>query len=115
MANVTKHGAKRMKERLGLQKKAINRHADIALEKGLTHAMCKGNLKRYIDGLYLKHKTGFNYRIYNHSVYMFTFDTHKLITTIPLPQSLHKLADTIQKQKERDAHERTDNTQHSKA
>lgn len=100
MATVTKHGAKRIKERLGLPKKAVEKNAAMALEHGLSHSECKGDLKRYIDGLYFQHGSGSKYRIYNHHIYCFTFNTNKLITTMDLPPKLHKLADKLQKRKD---------------
>ena len=46
---VTRHGEKRSRERMGLKKKAVDRNAMIALEKGLKHGETCGGLKRYLD------------------------------------------------------------------
>lgn len=100
MASMTKHGAKRMKKRLGITKQAAEKNAAMALEHGLSHSECKGDLKRYIDSLYFRNGSGSKYRIYNHHVYCFTFRTDKLITAMDLPPKLHKLADKLQKRKD---------------
>ncbi len=101
MADLTKHGAKRVKERLNIPKKAAGKNAELAFEKGLRHSECKGDLKRYIARLYFQHGAGSDYRVYNHYVYCFTFKEHKLKTAMALPQGLHKLADKLQAKKEK--------------
>lgn len=104
MAYASKHAKTKTKERLGLSKNIADKNADKAFEHGLRHGDCKGGLKRYIDGLYLRYKRGSDYRIYNHHVYLFDVHTNKLITVIDLPQSLCKLADKLQaKRKENEA------------
>lgn len=45
MVKVTEHAIQRSKERCGLNKKAAERMAEVAWEKGLTHAECTGKLK----------------------------------------------------------------------
>ncbi len=100
MADVrmTNHGIKRTKERVGLSKKIADKNAEKALEFGITHAETKGNLKRFLDKLYLSTGKANNMRVYHHHVYCFQNKT--LITVINLPASLCKLADQIQKEKE---------------
>ena len=85
--NVTNHASKRIKERCGLPKKAVDRNAMIALEKGLTHKDCTGSLKKYVDYLILSHKKGANIHLYGNHVYIFKSDI--LITVLQLPNS-HK-------------------------
>lgn len=94
-AIVTKHAKKRAKDRLGVKKKIANKIADRALEHGITHSMAKGNLRGYLDKLYLKHKCANNLRVYNRKVYL--FDRDVLITIINLPNNLISIADKIQK------------------
>lgn len=94
--NVTKHAVKRMKEKNGLPKKSSKRIAQKALEFGIKHSDSRGKLRRYMDGLFLRHGQGNNNRIYNDSVYIFQGD--KLITSFHLDNSLIPLARKIQKQ-----------------
>lgn len=94
-AIVTNHAKQRTKERLGLSKKIADKVAAKALEHGVSHSSAKGNLKHYLDKLYLKHKTANNLRVYNRKVYI--FNGNILITVINLPNSLIKTADKLQK------------------
>lgn len=100
MAEASKHGKNRTKERLGLSKKDADKNAQKALENGISHAECKGNLKRYIDKLCLQQKKGCKYRVYHRYIYCFDTRTDVLITVMSLPQNLYKLADTLQKKKD---------------
>jgi hypothetical protein len=100
MMNVTNHARDRIKERSGLPKKAIDRNAEKALEKGLRHAECSGRLKRYFDYLYLKHNKGSNIRIYNNHVYIFT--NKYLITVLPLPGEHRHTAQKLLKKRKAD-------------
>jgi len=85
--NITDHAYKRIKERCGLPKKAVERNAMLALEKGLTHQESTGSLRRYFDYLFLSHKKGANIRLYGNHVYIFT--TENLVTVLQLPNA-HK-------------------------
>lgn len=49
---------------------------------------------KYLDGIFLRNYRPTNMRVYNHSTYLFR-DT-KLITVLPLPRNLWKLADKLQ-------------------
>ena len=93
MANVTHHANKRMRERVGIPKRAIDRYAENALDNGLTHADCKGSLKRYIDSLYFRNHDANNIRIYNGNVYIFHDDV--LITVLKLPKKYRKVERSI--------------------
>lgn len=94
-AIVTDHAKQRTKDRLGVSKKLADKIANKALEHGVTHAMAKGNLKGYLDKLYLKHRNANNLRVYNRKVYLFNGTV--LITVINLPNKLINIADKIQK------------------
>lgn len=95
---ITKHGKQRTKDRVGISKKLATKNATKAFEFGVTHAESKGSLRKYFDKLYLIHNRANNVRIYNRNVYI--FNGSKLITVLPLPQNLSKLADSIQDKKE---------------
>lgn len=94
---VTRHAEKRIRQRLGLNKKSTEKAAEKALRFGVTHAETKGKLCRHLDGIFLLNHRPTNMRVYNHSVYLFR-DT-KLITVLPLPNSLWTYADKLQRQK----------------
>lgn len=96
---ITDHSERRFKERTGLPKRLVTAKAQDALERGITHADTTGQLRRYIDKLYLSQKTANNVRIYCGSVYIFHYDT--LITVLSLPPNLRKSAEKAQ-QKKRD-------------
>ena len=92
---VTNHAKQRGKDRLGINKKAVDRIADKALEYGLRHLETQGNLKTYIDKLYLSHKNANNIRIHNRQVFLFRDNV--LITILNLPKNLVKIADKLKK------------------
>ena len=80
---ITDHAKDRIRERCGLPKKALERNAKNALEKGVRHNECIGTLRKYVDCLFLSHKNGNNIRIYNNYSYIFCND--RLITVLLLP------------------------------
>ena len=80
---LTEHAKDRITERVGLPKKAVDKNAVEALEKGLSRHECKGRLGRYIKYITIKHRLGSNLRIWNGFVYVFT--RSRLITVLPLP------------------------------
>lgn len=96
-AIATKHSKKRVKKRAGVSKKLTNKLADKALIYGVTHSEAKGNLKKYMDGLFLSHRNANNTRIYNRKVYIFKDEV--LITFMNLPNNLSQAADKLQKRK----------------
>lgn len=96
---ITRHAEKRTRLRLGLPKQSVTKNAENALQYGLAHKDTTGSLNRYITGLYLKHRSGNNIRIYCDTVYIFSGD--KLITLFPLPQRYKKTARSLtEKRKE---------------
>ncbi len=94
---VTRHGEKRIRKRLGVNKKCANRTAAKAMTLGVTHAEATGKLSRYLDGVYLPYRSANNMRVYNRAVYLFSGDI--LITVLALPKKYHDLADKLQRQK----------------
>lgn len=74
--DVTRHAEKRIRQRLGINKKATERNAEKALQCGVTHAEATGQLCKYLDGIFLRN--------------------YKPITVLPLPRNLWKLADKLQ-------------------
>ena len=86
--NITKHAKKRMKERCGLNEKSSDRLAERAYDNGLKHSDLNGNLKKWVDGLYLKYQTGNQIRLYGDKA--FIFHNAILITVIQIPSNLVK-------------------------
>ena len=90
-ADVTRHGEKRVRQRVGINKKAVAKNADNALAHGIDYARAKGRLKRYIAWLFNKYGgNGNNIRVYNGYVYVFHDDI--LITILFLPNEYRKTA-----------------------
>jgi hypothetical protein len=98
MAIITNHGEQRVKDRVGVSKKLAEKMADKALEFGIKHDEVAGELKKYLDRIYLSHKVSNNTRIYNQKVYL--FNGKKLISVLDLPSKFHKTVDKIKKHKE---------------
>lgn len=90
---MTQHAVKRTKERAGIPKSAATRNAEKALQFGIQHNETSGSLNRYLTGLYFKHKTANNVRIYCNNVYI--FNGAKLITMFQLPQKYRGTAEKI--------------------
>jgi hypothetical protein len=88
---ITKHAEKRMRERLGINKKSVVRIARKALEEGIPYNETKGQLRRFIDKQYFK--TGIIQKriAYNGYLYCFSFND-ELITVLPL---YHQLVDIM--------------------
>lgn len=92
MCNVTRHGAKRSRQRVGIPKKAVDRNAEQALTRGIGHSEARGRLRHYIEMLYARYDgNGNNIRIYNGFVYVF-HDTI-LITVLNLPAEYRRSAE----------------------
>lgn len=94
---VTRHANKRIRQRLGLNNKSVNKAAEKALQFGVTHKEAKGKLSRHLDGIFLLNYKPTNLRVYNHSIYLFNAST--LIIVLPLPKRFWSYADKLQKQK----------------
>lgn len=87
---ISNHAYDRAKERLGFDKKATDKMAVLAYGHGTKHGDAKGRLKKYIDKLFLEHRTANNTRVYGEAIYLFHNQT--LITIYRLPNNLKKLA-----------------------
>ncbi|MFV0394980.1 MAG: hypothetical protein ACK5LC_11405 [Coprobacillaceae bacterium] len=98
---VTKHGSKRIKERLNIKKSSHDRLANAALKKGYRHNQIKGNLRKWIDKQILNKDIKHKPIVYNSSLFIFSVSGNKLITVIKLPTNLQKnINDYIIKAKE---------------
>ena len=86
----THHGAKRVRKRIGIKKKAVDAMRDAAFEKGLTHAQATGQLSRYYDKLFLEYESANNVRMYAN--YVWIFAGKSLVTVFPIPNNLRRHA-----------------------
>ena len=96
---VTSHGEYRTRKRCGIPKKSVKKNANKAFEYGICHKECTGRLKKYIDWLFLSHKSNYptNIRLYGNHVYI--FGEIALITTIPLPNIYKNAVNKLKKRK----------------
>lgn len=102
---VTKHAEKRLRERMGLGKKAVQRAAETAYEKGIKHSETTGNLNKWVTSLYFNNKTANNIRLYNDKAWIFA--GQNLITVLQIPASLKKSVKDVlnrRKNEEEDKH-----------
>jgi len=90
MSELTTHGDKRIRKRLGIPRKAAQSHSDRARKEGFPRTHFTGRLRRYLDKLWHEGGKTHDYRIFNGAVYVFAGET--LITVWVLPQSLKKAA-----------------------
>lgn len=80
----TKHSEKRIRKRMGINKKSISKLVDVAIEKGVSHSMAKGRLRKYFTYLYFKNKAASNIRMYAN--YVWIYSNVSLITVFPIPK-----------------------------
>jgi len=85
---VTRHAEHRIRERVGLPKKAVRRAAAKAITMGINRTDTGGGLRRYLDYLYWRGGgEANNIVIYGDKVYLCNADT--LITVLDIP-AVHK-------------------------
>ena len=86
---VTDHGKQRVRKRVGISKKSVERLVNIAYHKGITHKSAPSFLKRYFYHLWKKYESANNIRIYGDLVYI--FHNNILITVFHIPPKFNKL------------------------
>lgn len=97
MPKISQHSEARLKERCGLNKSSMNRIADKAYKYGVTHSEATGNLKKWMDRLYLSYERSNNTRLYGDKAYL--FHNNFLITVIQIPNNLLHMALKLQKKR----------------
>jgi len=101
MVYITKHAEKRLKERIGLNKKVLQRAAETAYEKGIRHNETIGNLNKWVTAKFFQNTNANNIRLYNDKAWIFAGD--RLITVIQIPSSLKRnLEEAIARKKGRE-------------
>jgi len=97
---ITKHAFERGKERLGFNKKALERITNKAFQEGISHKDTKGKLHRYLTKLYFKDKfRAENIRIYGDAI--FIIQKKRLITIYNLPKEFRNTIKRIKKKNEK--------------
>ena len=95
---VSIHAVRRIRQRLGIPKKAAQREAERALDGGRIEDF-NGRFRRHLDWLRHRHGNGANYRITKNAIFAFQYGV--LATVFPLPKQHRKSA--IQQLKRLDA------------
>ena len=87
---VSKHGAKRVRKRFGVPKKAVAQVVSRAFFEGRCHADCNGSLRRYLDKQFFSGgERANNMRI--SSGYLWLFRGNTFMTLWPLPGKYRKI------------------------
>lgn len=95
VAKSTKHGKERGKERLGIGKGAMDRQAQLAIERGLPYAHTKGRLHKWVTSnayVYNERRQDNSYIIFNNKLFVFNLEGSSLITVLNIPPNLQQLA-----------------------
>lgn len=82
-AVITDHADQRVRKRLGLPRKAVDKQATAALERGAAHSDFSGSFRRYLDKVFLSERRASNMRVHAGHLYLFAGET--LITCWALP------------------------------
>ena len=88
---VTHHAKKRLKQRMGINKKNYDKISKRALDEGLKHSETSGLLNKYLNKIFLSHdrKAG-NLRVYHQKIFVFTSE-NILVTILQLPPHFYKI------------------------
>lgn len=88
--SVTKHGSKRVKSRLGIPKKSIDRQFKLALSRGKQQKDLKGNLAKWATKVALSQDNPHSIALYNGHAFVYAKKDGEpiLITVLPIPQNL---------------------------
>ena len=88
---ITEHAYQKAKERLGWNKATLDRMIEKVVQEGHQHKEFSGTMQRWLNKVYLSHKTANNCRIYGEYCYILCGDT--LITVYIVPRNLKKYLD----------------------
>ncbi|MBN7755442.1 hypothetical protein JYP46_01280 [Nitratireductor aquimarinus] len=84
---LSNHGMKRVRQRLGIPKKAAEREVGRALEVGASRTSFSGRMRRTLDAMFHKFGHYGDYRVYRGHVFVFKGD--QFVTVFPLTNGLH--------------------------
>lgn len=87
---ITKHGGKRLKSRVGIPKKSIDRQFHLALDRGKYQKDLKGKLAKWGTKVALSQEVPHSIVLYNGHVFIYATQDNEpiLITVLPIPQNL---------------------------
>lgn len=83
----SEHGVRRIRQRMGLPKKAAEREIERALENGTPRTEVSGRLRRVLDALFHKHGHYGDYRVWRG--FVFVFKGRTFVTVLTLTNGLH--------------------------
>jgi hypothetical protein len=90
MSKASNHASKRIRQRLGLPKKAVEKLVKEALEQGLRREDTTAQLRKYIDSKIIPN--GGIGIVYNQRLFIFNSTEDTLITVWTLPNTLKEIA-----------------------
>lgn len=91
MTEVTRHGEKRTRKRLGINRSAVSKQVQKALDEGLFRDQAIGSLRKYLDDIHGQYPASLM-AVYNSAIYIFQSKKGKLITMYHLPGKYRKSA-----------------------
>ena len=80
---VTKHGEKRMRKRVGINKHSVCRMAEIVYEKGTRYCETKGRIHKYLEEVGNRNQLGNELVVHGNNLYIYR--DNWLITVWALP------------------------------
>ena len=80
---VTKHGAMRMRKRMGISKHSVERMAERVYEQGTRYADTKGRLHKYLEKV--EERNDIENELIVHGNNLYIYRENHLITVWPLP------------------------------
>lgn len=96
---ITEHAIDRAKERLGINKEALERVCEKVIEFGISKQDVSGRLARYLDKISAVHKSGNNTRLWGEHIFVIQDDT--LITILNVDKEFkNAVSKALQKNKE---------------
>ena len=83
MIEISIHAEERIRKRLGVKRKAVQKYAEDAVKKGKLMKDFKGRLKKYYEWSCIEYKSGNKSILFNNHIWVIQDD--RLITVFPLP------------------------------
>lgn len=91
---VSDHAEQRIRKRMGVKRKAVQKIAERAYTEGLDYSDANGSLKDYLGYLYATRSEKERYKVWNQM--LFIYSGRVLITVTPVPKAHHKRAMILQ-------------------
>ena len=94
---VSRHGSDRMRQRIGFNKRAVERTAKIAYLKGITNKNISGSFRRYLDEVAAK-EGNIQIRIHGNYVYLFGLNG-VLVTVLEVPRQFRQVVKNLRRRR----------------